>query len=242
VPEHFVFALMEAARSAKALGIPSISVIEFGVASGSGLLCLEKTAYVIENEVGINIEVYGFDLESGLPTPKDYRDLPYTWKPGFFKMDRKSLEKKLTKATLVLGDVADTAPKFFDEYKPAPIGFIVFDLDFYSSTKDAFKLLESKNLNNFLPRTYCFFDDIIGDNEEIHCEYVGELLAIREFNEAHEHKKLCKINGLRHKLKGDQAWYDQLYVLHLFNHPLYCQYIREAPDWQLPLSPSASAY
>jgi hypothetical protein len=33
----------------------------------------------------------------------------------------------------------------------------------------------------FGPRVYCYLDDIIGDDWGIHCEYVGELLAIKEF-------------------------------------------------------------
>jgi hypothetical protein len=200
--------MLEAARLAKALGLSEISAIEFGVAGGNGLIEMEKIADIIERESGVKFHIFGFDLESGLPESSDYRDMPYTWKPGFFKMDRKKLESRLSRARLVIGDVKETVATFFKIYTPPPIGFISFDLDLYSSTKKAFALFEDENMKNFMPRTYCYFDDIIGDHNEVHCRYVGELLAIDEFNEGHEFRKLCKINGLSYKLGGGKAWHD----------------------------------
>jgi hypothetical protein len=58
------------------------------------------------------------------------------WKPGFFHLDVEGLEKKLTKAKLVLGNVKETVTNFIENEKPAPIGFVSFDVDYYSSTVD----------------------------------------------------------------------------------------------------------
>jgi len=41
---QFLYGVGEAARTASRLGIPAISVIEFGVAAGAGLLALEDVA------------------------------------------------------------------------------------------------------------------------------------------------------------------------------------------------------
>ena len=86
---HYAYILYNAAKLAKRLDIKQISVIEFGVASGRGLLLLEKYSQEIEKILGVEVEVYGFDMGSGLPNPTGYKDLPYHWKKGFFKMDVK---------------------------------------------------------------------------------------------------------------------------------------------------------
>jgi len=66
----------------------------------------------------------------------------------------------------------------------APLGFVSFDLDYYSSTKAAFALFEGP-ASAHLPRVYCYFDDVCSNALGCMTEHLGELLAIREFNEAH---------------------------------------------------------
>jgi hypothetical protein len=150
-------------------------------------------------------------------------------------MDIQALKAKLDSNTsLVLGDVKKTVPKFIKR-KISPIGFIAFDLDYYSSTKDAFRLFDTINAN-MLPRVFCYFDDVIGTDEEILCDYVGELLAISEFNKSHGHKKLAKIEGLTHKRVIRAAWNDMIYVMHNFKHALYNTYIYPTKTRQIPLS------
>ena len=59
----------------------------------------------------------------------------------------------LKKTKLILGDVKETIKKFFSNYNPAPIGVILNDLDYYSSTKDSFDIfkdLDSKIKSNSL--------------------------------------------------------------------------------------------
>jgi hypothetical protein len=65
---------------------------------------------------------------------------------------------------------------------------------------------------------------------------VGELAAIREFNEAVETAKLAPINGLRHKRVVPAPWNDNIYALHRFDHPDYGVYVgRPDTETQLPL-------
>lgn len=232
---EFAYSLYYAAMQAKMLGTKRISAIEFGVAGGNGLLLIEKYAEEVAKLTGVEIEVYGFDTAEGMPSALDHRDLPYIWEKGFFKMDFTALSKRLKKAKLVIGNVSDTVGSFVSEYKPAPIGFISFDLDYYSSTVSAFKLFDNDN-QNFLPRVYCFFDDCIGDDWELHSEFSGELLAIEEFNAANEGKKMGKIYGLKHKRQIYAPWNDELFILHIFDHPKYNVLCNPKKNWQLPLN------
>jgi hypothetical protein len=89
----------------------------------------------------------------------------------------------------------------------------------------------------FLPRVFCYLDDTVGDDDQVvHSEYVGELAAVREFNEASGAMKISPINGLRHKRVVAAPWNDSIYVLHRFDHPEYGTYVgREQAETQLPL-------
>src|SRR5919108_468152 len=172
---NYTWGLLHSAHLAKALGIDRVSAIEFGVAGGNGLLALERAAEKVEVALGVGIDVYGFDTGAGLPPPEDYRDLPNLWHEQAFPMDVDKLKQQLNKSELLLGPVESTVVSFIDS-SPAPVAFISFDLDYYSSTMQAFKLLEADQ-TILLPRTHCYFDDILGNT---YCEYTGERLAIRQ--------------------------------------------------------------
>jgi hypothetical protein len=232
VRTEYAYCTMQAAFQAKQLGINRISIIEFGVATGSGILRMEEYAKEIEKITNVKIDVYGFDTAEGMPDSLDYRDLPYIWEKGYFKMDYSKLLSKLTKAKLIIGNVKDTIDSFCEKYQPAPIGFISFDLDYYSSTVSALKIFNSSH-SYFLPRTFCFFDDLIGNDLELHSEYSGELLAIKEFNSANSYKKIAQIYGLAHKRMKHSYWNDEVFVMHWFNHPLYSKHIYPDKNWLL---------
>lgn len=234
--QQYAYGVLLAAHLAARLSLPSISVLELGVAGGNGLVELERLAAILGANHGIDIEVAGFDLGDGMPTPVDYRDSPYAWQKGFFAMDEPLLRSRLQRAELAIGDIAITGRAFL-ERSPAPIGFISFDLDYYSSTVAAFAaLLDHKDLDSYLPRVVCYFDDTVGPHSELHSDLTGELLAIREFNEMHRDRKLAPIHGLRYKLLPlEGPWVAGIYVLHLFEHPLYDRYVHPDPDRQFPL-------
>jgi hypothetical protein len=224
----YAYGVFQAADLAKRLKIPAISVFEFGVAGGRGLVALEKISEVIGKHFGIQIQAYGFDTGAGMPEAMDYRDLPFIWEKGFYKMDVELLRSRLKSAKLILGNLKDTVPAFLKE-KIAPIGFVGFDLDYYSSTVDALKLFQGPS-EALLPRVYCYFDDIIWPETACHNPYIGELLAIREFNEMYEFRKLCPIHMLKDMLPHAAPWQEQTYVLHDFKHPLYAVNITPKGD------------
>ncbi len=61
---NHIWGILNAAYLAKALGVGRISLIEFGVAGGNGLVSMELAADRIEKLLGVGIDVYGFDTGS----------------------------------------------------------------------------------------------------------------------------------------------------------------------------------
>jgi hypothetical protein len=234
---HYAYCIWHAARQAQLLGIPRISAVEFGVAGGNGLLELERLAEQVEREFSTQIEIYGFDTTTGLPAPADYRDLPYIWREGFFRMDVAALQARLSRARLVLGDVRDTAARFFERHPgAAPLGAVFADLDYYSSTRDAFQVLTAQP-QHLLPRAYVYCDDVMSaELGGLMCDGVGQLLAIREYNADAKQRCLAPIHGLRHARRRPAAWNEKIYIHHSFDHPQYGTYIHADRDRQLPLS------
>jgi len=214
----YIWGVLQGAALGKVLGYKRISVLEFGVAGGAGLLALEHIASHCEKMVDIEIEVYGFDGGVGLPKPHDYRDHPNTWSEGYYPCEMEQLTRRLQRASLKLGPVKETVTAFTYE-SPPPIAFVSFDLDFYSSTRDALSLFDAKH-ELLLPRVACYFDDILGNTFS---DYTGERLAISEFNSARPMSKISPIYGLKYFVPREHHWYwpEMFYFLHLFYHPLY---------------------
>jgi hypothetical protein len=110
-------------------------------------------------------------------------------------MEPAALKKRLTGANLVLGPIRDTLPTFIAS-NPAKVGFISIDVDLYSSTVDLLRLFEADQ-SVLLPRVQCYFDDILGFT---FADCNGERLAVKEFNEHHELRKISPSYGLKYFL------------------------------------------
>lgn len=176
---QYAAGVLFAAQQAHRLGLQAVAVIEFGVASGAGLLALQKYASIAAREFALEINVYGFDLAAGLPESTDFRDHPDAWRPGDYPMgDVDALRSRLLPhAHLVLGDVASTVPEFVKR-QSCPVGFVSVDLDLYSSTRAALQIFTMAD-RKMLPHTPMYFDDtLLAFNHR----FAGELLAIDEFN------------------------------------------------------------
>jgi hypothetical protein len=217
------YGVYHAAQLAERLKIPEIAVLEFGVATGTGLVQMEEVADEVMKVSSTRIKVYGFDTGIGLPEHSDYRDLPYIWRKGHYRMDVDAVRRRLRHAELVLGDVAATLPQFLAGLT-IPIGFISFDLDYYSSTVAAFGIFDGAP-ERYLPRVLCYFDDMVGSDSQLHCEDVGELLAIAEFNRSSRSDRIRPIHGLLSKRLLHSAWAPQMFAYHRFDHPTYGEYI-----------------
>jgi len=195
---HYLMGVLRAVDQAKRQGITEICVAEFGVAQGAGLFLLEKYADAVEHETGVKIRVYGFDTGKGLPTLSgDYRDHPDIYTVGDYPSVIDAIKSRLTsRTTLIVGDVRNTVEGFVTETQKAPLGFASIDVDFYTSTRDALRIL-SHSRRNILHRVVLYFDEL--DLDYFH-EYAGEFLAINEFNAQNAHVKIDKWHGV-HRLR-----------------------------------------
>lgn len=113
-PQH-AFGILRAADEAKRLGLSTVTLVEFGVASGAGLMNMAYIAERVTLETGVAFKLFGFDTGAGMPAPVDYRDHPEYYQAGDFQMDERELRAVLpASATLVLGDLRDTVPRFLE--------------------------------------------------------------------------------------------------------------------------------
>lgn len=213
----YLLGILAAADQAAREGVTEICVIEFGVAGGNGLIAMQQEAAAVERETGIKIQIFGFDMgHEGLPSfIGDYRDHPDIWQPGDYPMNVDRLTKLLgPRTTLVLGNIADTARRFFSTHQPPPIGFISIDVDLYSSTRDALRILEDTNCK-MLRHAPIYFDDI---DFMFNHKFAGELLAIEEFNAKSINVKLDRWYAVANgRPFPERHFLNKLYVAHDLN-------------------------
>jgi hypothetical protein len=142
VRQQHAFGLLTAADDAIQHGYNRVTVIEFGVANGAGLLNICSLAGKIAEATGVSFNIVGFDNVSGMPPLRDYRDHPELYQPGWYPMQAPDrLQASLpSNARLILGDLASTVPAFLsDRPADAPIGFVSLDVDYYWSAVEALK-------------------------------------------------------------------------------------------------------
>ncbi|GEP09955.1 class I SAM-dependent methyltransferase [Methylobacterium gnaphalii] len=218
VRQQYAFPVLFAADAAKKLGLSKIVVLEFGVATGAGLMNLCQLAERTERETGVTIEVVGFDTGTGMPPALDYRDLPEYFQEGDFPMDFEALRQALPpRARLVIGPVEETIPDFLATVmEDAPIGFISIDVDYYSSAVHTLPILTGRP-EQYLPITPVYLDDVAMDGAN---PWNGELLAVAEFNVAQPLRKVAPFTLLRSKrIFKNAGWIDRMYAAHIHNHP-----------------------
>jgi hypothetical protein len=230
---HYAYGIRRATELAGRLGHRGVTVMEFGVAGGTGLLALAEHARYYAAATGITVRVVGFDGGEGMPPAKDARDLPYLFGPGFYTMDEERLRARLGAGELVVGDLAETLPGYLtshaDLLREHPVGFVSLDLDYYSSTRTALDLFRGPH-EHLLPRVTCYLDDLPGTTQ-----HIGEAAAVNDFNAEHPDRTIGRVLGLRAFTPLDPPWADQIYVHHRLDHPHYAHLEVGATADQLPL-------
>ncbi|KRV48334.1 hypothetical protein AQ490_25315 [Wenjunlia vitaminophila] len=231
---HYAYGVRRATELAARLGHRGVTVVEFGVAGGNGLLALAEHAQYYATATGVAVRVVGFDSGVGMPPAGDLRDVPYLYGPGFYTMDHERLRARLGAAELVIGDIAETLPHYLDArsdlLRDHPVGFVCLDLDYYSSTTTALDLFRGPEHEHLLPRVTCYLDDLPGTIEQI-----GEAAAVTDFNAAHPDRPIGRVLGLRAFTPFDPPWADQIYAHHRLDHPDYARLETGATGDQLPL-------
>jgi len=168
----------KAADQASNAGLAAFTAVEFGVAAGEGLMNMCRVAELVTGETGVAVEVAGFDSGEGMPPAQNFRDHPEQFGLGDFPMDRARLEAKLpANGRLVLSYVSKTVPEFlkWNLSPEVPLGFAAFDLDYYTPTQHALRLLSDADAANYLFLPVLYFDDIPLPH---YSDWAEELLAI----------------------------------------------------------------
>ena len=184
----------------------------------------------IANEVskltGVEFEIFGFDTGEGMPEPLNYKDHPEKYFTGDYPLvNREALLKKLpNNAKIIFGNIGNSIKDFIQEIK-YPIGFVSVDVDYYYSTVDCLKLFNYP-VKYFLPYVFTYFDDIYNID---HNPYCGELLAINEFNQKNELRKISQATLLTNtRIFRRSPWTRQIYLTHIFDHESRSiQYIKD---------------
>ena len=69
-------------------------------------------------------------------------------------------EECFQKAKLIIGNIDETSKTLFEVHDPAPILAMFHDFDYYSSSKEAFMMLDKAD-KYYLPKIYTYFDDVM---------------------------------------------------------------------------------
>lgn len=216
---HTAYSMLKCADLAKKIGIQRVTVIEFGVAAGAGLLNMCAIGRRVTEATGVALDIYGFDTGAGMPPPRSYKDHPELYQAGDFPMDVDVLRSRLpVNARLVIGPISETVPPFLASVDlTCPIGFVAIDVDYYYSTKDALGVL-SGAATSYLPRVLIYLDDV---EDESHNRFAGELAAIHEFNQENEIRKIDRNAFLRgYRVFRNARWIDHMFTMHVFDHPI----------------------
>jgi hypothetical protein len=214
----YLYGMLRAADLAKYFGHTCVTVVEYGVASGAGLLNMVHLAPQISEVTGIDFRIVGFDTGKGLPPVHGFKDHPELWNPGDFAMEHRDvlLRKLGNRATIVWGDIADTVGPFTESLdSKAPLGFVSIDVDIYTGAKSALRCLTGTP-EKYVPGVSMYFDDVTFYFAN---EWAGELAAINEFNAEHELRKIGRDRSLpgNRPLKAE-SWYASMYVGHVLDH------------------------
>lgn len=232
---HYLWCLLHVAGIARHLGYRRVAALEFGCAGGNGLIALEAVAPIVEAEFGVALELHGFDGGVGMPPPEGPDDAPYLIEPGHFPMDVDALRARLTRTHLHLGPVGESVAAFLAA-PAAPVGFVVQDLDYWSSTRDALALFDAP-AERFLPRVLSYYDDVLGYPW---AAGNGERRANVEFNAAHRDRRIDELRGMAHLVPAahrHDPWPHALHLVHLHDHPRYAEYEGTAISTRLDLAP-----
>ena len=168
-----------------------------------------------------------------MPPAIDYRDLPEMYQQGDLPMDIGRLRRALpTFAELLIGDVKDTIPQFLRTVSVnGPIGFVSVDVDYYSSARDVLTVLTGE-AHKYLPIVPVYLDDVGIDS----CNpWTGELLAVNEFNQEQQYRKIAPFTLLRsNRIFKNAQWIDRMYAGHIHDHMLRTPSVRRAEKLVLP--------
>ena len=161
VRQQYAFPILYAADAAKQCGYKAVTIIEFGVAGGAGLLNMCRIADARAQPQASSL-VFSVSIpEKACRRPSTIAIFQKSFQAGDFPMDVERLKRALPDfAELVIGDIVDTVPEFLDSLSgETPIAFVAVDVDYYSSAKKALRVLTGRP-ESYLPIVPVYLDDI----------------------------------------------------------------------------------
>ena len=87
----------------------------------------------------------------------------------------------------------------------------------------------------FLPRVYCYLDDVVGNDIEIHTPFTGELAAVEEFNAAHDTARSRRSTAWHWKRPVPAVWNEQIFAFQIFDHPQFDAHIQPSREAEFQL-------
>lgn len=207
---HYALSAAYGVIQAQRCGYTKLAFVELGVGMGYGLKSMCDIAAHYQKVTGIQIEVFGFDNATGLPAPTDYRDHPEIWSQGQFNLgDPANLVSELPPfCHLIVGDIANTIGQLEGMLNGAKLGFVVLDVDYYSSSKHALKIF------NMSPDCYVPAVPMYADDTEalvMYNPWQGEELAMNECNQE---------NAMRKILRRKDSNIMNFNLVHILDHPV----------------------
>jgi hypothetical protein len=216
---QYAYCMVLAAETALRMSLSKVTVIEFGVWYGSGLKNMCEIADFLHQTLGVEFRIFGFDTGAGLPAVADWRDHPELWGSGEFAMPNfAELVAQLPgNCKLIIGDCKDTLEPFLREHgsDEAPIGFVALDVDQYHSSVAALRIFDAE-ATHLAPVVPVWVDDSY--LSVLQTTYAGEGLAIREFNDRHELRKIEQ--KIVRTDDFPRLWHHCIYFAHIFDHPV----------------------
>jgi len=212
----YAYGILAAADHAKKYGIKRLTLIEFGVAAGAGLMNICWIAERVSKQTGVEFDVIGFDSGEGMPPPRDYRDHPEHYLTGDYPVTDKAglLAALPANAKIYYGPIECTLKQAEAEIA-STIGFISIDVDYFYSTEQSLEILTWK-AERYLPAVPMYFDDVAYID---HNRFCGELLAIEDFNQMHQTRKIAPMNFLpKYRVFKNALWLGQVFYAHVLDH------------------------
>ena len=211
-PDIFVSICLATAQ-AICWGKKEVTLIELGVYNGDGLELMTQMAKHLTSKIGMKYKIYGFDTFKGLTPLEGFADHNEIWKEGEYASTdtyEQMCKRFKGKATLIKGDVKETIPTFLENVlsSDSPLAFVSLDLDLYSSSKNALKVLESNDAAKYIPAIPMIVDD--QDYLITYNDWCGEGKAIREFNKYNEFRKI----------QNRREIYQRLRLINILDHPI----------------------
>lgn len=192
---HYALGALLAADQASFFGYKKFTLIEFGCWNNEGLVDLNHWCSIIKKLYKIDYQIYGFDSGKGLPSSNHKRDVKYKWSNSDYKINKYYNISKIKNIKLIVGNVKKTIKEFIKiKFDQEPVGFISFDMDYFTSTTDSFKIFKASQ-KNFIPRPILYFDDFV-----LTSEFEGEYLAINNFNKKNKDCKISSIGELAEQM------------------------------------------